>query len=161
MSVHQFNDLVSQFLAAEKLGRVRPGWRTVGHPEYAVAKLTVSAPNSRVLVGVVRLTAHKIRQPPKYSFALTFRGQRLLALDVNPARNHKNLFVRESVGGTHWQRWPHMEAETNAREQAFAAWLRDFLRAGNVVTTFGVLSPPRGMQLELFHGRKGTNTRRY
>jgi hypothetical protein len=161
MNVHEFNDLVGKFLAAEKVAQVRPRWRTAGHPEYAAAKMTVSAPNSRIPVGVVRLTAHRIRQPPKYGFALTFRGQRVLGLDVNPGRAHKNLLVKGYVGGTHWQRWPHMEAETDAREQAYAAWLRDFLRAGNVVTTFGVLSPPRGMQLELFHGRKGTNTRRY
>ena len=102
MRVHQFDDLVSQFLAAEKTGHVRPRWRTVGHPEYAVAKIIVSAPNSRpnsrVLVGVLRLAAHKIRQPPKYSFALTFRGRRVLGLDVNPARNHRKPICNEVCG---------------------------------------------------------------
>jgi hypothetical protein len=159
MSVHEFDDLIGKFLAAEKVAHVRPRWRTAGHPEYAAAKMTVSVPNSRILVGVVRLTAHRIRQPPKYGFALTFRGRRLLGLDVNPGRQHKNLLVKKSVGGTHWQRWPHMEAESDDRDQNFAAWLREFLRAGNIVTTFGILSPPRGMQLELFHGGKGTNAR--
>jgi hypothetical protein len=42
-----------------------------------------------------------------------------------------------------------MDAELDNRDQNFAAWLRDFLRTGNIVTTFGVLSPPRGVQLRL------------
>jgi hypothetical protein len=42
-----------------------------------------------------------------------------------------------------------MEAEADARELNFNQWLNEFLRAANIVTTFQVLSPPRGIQLRL------------
>jgi hypothetical protein len=83
------------------------------------------------------------------SWSLLFRGQRILALDVNPGRHHRNLLRSGTVSGTHWQRWPVMDAEADEREQNFAAWHRAFLMAANIVTTFQVLSPPRGVQLRL------------
>jgi hypothetical protein len=87
--------------------------------------------------------------PPKYSFSLLFRGKRILGLDVNPGRHHKNLLLSGSIGCTHWQRWPVMDAEADEREQNFLAWHSDFLKAANIVTTFRVLSPPRGVQERL------------
>jgi hypothetical protein len=155
MGLKDFNALVAEFLGAAKIARVRPRWRTARHPDYAEARMLVSVPDSRILVGLVTLAAHKVRLPPKYTFSVIFRGQRVLALDVNPGRIHKNLLTPGSVGGTHWQRWPTMDAEPGDRDQNFAAWLRDFLRAGNITTRFGVLSPPRGMQLRLINGDKG------
>jgi hypothetical protein len=91
--------------------------------------------------------------PPKYSFSMIYRNERVLGLDVNPARIHRNLLVPAKVGGTHWQSWPNMEAEADYREQGFAMWLHEFLRRANVVTKFGVLSPPRGVQLDFFDGK--------
>jgi hypothetical protein len=149
MSVAEFNALVAQFLQAEKTAHIRPRWQVARHPDYAEAKMVVSAPNSRLLVGLVTMQAHRIRLPAKYGFSLLFRGQRILALDVNPGRTHKNLLDRKSISGSHWQRWPTMDAEPDERDQNFALWLRDFLNAGNIITTFGVLSPPRGVQLRL------------
>jgi hypothetical protein len=158
MSVQEFNALVAEFLATEKTAYARPRWQTARHPDYAEAKFLVAVPGSRALVGLVVLTAHRVRLPPKYGLSLIFRGQRVLGLDINPGRTHKNLFVRASVGGTHWQRWPTMDAEPDDRDQTFTVWLRDFLQTGNIVTTFGVLSPPRGVQLRLvFDGDKGNN----
>jgi len=160
MSVQEFNALVAQFLAAEKTAHVRPRWQTARHRDYAEAKMLVSVPRSRLFLGMVVLTAHRVRLPPKYGFSLLFRGHRVLGLDVNPGRTHKNLLTPGSVAGSHWQHWPTMDAELDDRDQNFAAWLRDFLRAGNIVTTFGVLSPPRGVQLGLvFDGNKGNNRR--
>jgi hypothetical protein len=149
MSVQEYNALVAKFLAAEKVAHVRPRWQSKGHSDYAEAKMPVSVPDSRTLVGLVRLTAHRVRLPPKYGFSLFFRGERVLGLDVNPGRAHRNLLVPGSVAGTHWQHWPIMDAEVDDRDQNFAAWLREFLRKGNIVTTFGVSSPPRGVQLRL------------
>jgi hypothetical protein len=147
--LNDFDDLVRQFLTAEKTAHVRPRWRVKPHPDYAEAKMVVGVPGSRVLAGMVAITAHRVRLPPKYGWALLFRGKRILALDVNPGRGHTNLLLEGSVNRTHWQRWPAMDAEVDDREQNFAAWCTDFWKAANIVTRFAVLSPPRGVQLRL------------
>jgi hypothetical protein len=149
MALQDFDELVRRFLKAEKTARVRPRWQVGRHPDYAEARFAVGVPGSRVLVGLVTMQAHRVRLPPKYAFALLFRGKRVLALDVNPGRFHKNLLLPGSVDRTHWQRWPTMDAEVDDHEHNFAAWLRAFLQAANIVTTFQVLSPPRGVQLRL------------
>lgn len=149
MGLEDFNALVAQFLAAEKTAHVRPRWRVKGHTDFAEAKFLAGVPGSRVLVGVVIMTAHRVRLPAKYSWSLLFRGKRILSLDVNPGRYHKNLFRPGSVDRTHWQRWPDLDAEIDEREQNFAAWHYNFVRAANIVTTFRVLSPPRGVQERL------------
>jgi hypothetical protein len=149
MGLSDFDDLVLQFLAAEKTAHVRPRWRVKPHPDFAEAKMVVGVPGSRVFVGAVVMTAHKVRLPPKYSWSLLFRGKRILALDVNPGRSHKNLLMKGSVNQTHWQRWPTMDAEVDDRDQNFARWSLDFWKTANIVTTFAVLSPPRGVQLRL------------
>jgi len=155
MSVQEFNQLVARFLAAGKTAHIKPRWQTARHPDYAEAKFLVGVPGSRTMTGIVTVTAHILRVPPKYSFSIIFRGQRILALDVNPGRAHKNLFVPGSVSVTHWQHWPTMDAMPDTGEQNFTAWLRDFLQRGNIVTTFGLLSPPpRGVQLRLVYGGK-------
>ncbi|MBV9986008.1 hypothetical protein [Bradyrhizobium sp.] len=146
--MNDFDDLVRQFLAAEKTAHVRPRWRSKGHPDFAESKMAVGVPESRV-VGTVVMIAHKVRLPAKYSWSLLFRGKRILALDVNPSRSHKNLLRKGSVDCTHWQRWPTMDAEEDRREQNFTHWCLDFWKAANIVTTFAVLSPPRGVQLRL------------
>jgi hypothetical protein len=120
--VNEFDVLVAEFLEAEKVAHVRPRWRTKGHAEYAAAQIVVGVPGSRRLVGMLFTTAHVVRMPPKYSFALTLRGKRIVGLDVGPARIHGNLLSPYSVGSTHWQRWPNMEAEPDGRDQNFLAW---------------------------------------
>lgn len=101
------------------------------------------------MVGAVAMTAHRVRLPPKYSWSLLFRGKRILALDVNPGHSHTNLLTKGSVNRTHWQRWPIMDAEPDERDQNFAAWSAAFWKSANIVTSFQVLSPPRGVQLRL------------
>jgi hypothetical protein len=73
----------------------------------------------------------------------------ILALDVNPGRTHRNLLAPATVGSTHWQRWPHMEAEADDRNLPFTTWLAEFLRMANVTCKFRVPSPPQGVQLDL------------
>lgn len=145
--VDSFDASVAEFLAAEKAAGVRPRWRSAGHPDYAKVKIRIAIRN--VAVGRLILTAHRVRLPPKLCFALLFRGQRVLALDVNPARYHRNLLVSGSVNCTHWQRWPKMEAEPDTRDLTFDGWLNLFLKEAKVSTTFQVISPPRGVQLRL------------
>lgn len=150
MGLSDFEDLVRQFLAAEKKARVRPRWRSKGHPDFAESKMVVGVPGSRVLVGAVVMTAHRVRSPEKYSWSLLFRGKRILGLDVNPGRSHRNLLRVGSIDQTHWQRWPALDAEQDIRQQTFAKWSVDFWKAANIAIEFAVLSPPRGKQLRLF-----------
>ena len=91
MGLVDFDELAAQFMAAEKVGYVRPRWQFARHPDYAEAKMVVEVPNSRVLVGLVTMTAHRVKLPPKYSFSLLLRGKQILALDVNPGRHRKNV----------------------------------------------------------------------
>jgi hypothetical protein len=156
-SVDEFDALVAEFLAAEKTAHVRPRWHTKGHHEYAAAQMVVGVPGSRWLVGILYMTAHVVRMPPKYGFSLTLRGKRIFGLDVGPGRIHGNLLFPAKVSSTHWQRWPNMEAEADDREQNFTAWLRDFFSKCNIITTFSVPTPPRGVQLRLIDGDKASN----
>jgi hypothetical protein len=158
-SVDEFDALVAEFLAVEKVAHVRPRWQTKGHSEYASAQMVVSVPGSRRLVGILFMTAHAVRLPPKYGFSLTLRGKRIVGLDVGPARTHRNLLSPTSVGTTHWQRWPNMEAKPDDREQNFLAWFRDLLRRANIAVTFDMPTPPRGVQLRLVYGGKTDNRR--
>jgi hypothetical protein len=143
----RFDDVVAEFVAAEKVALTAPRWRSMSHGDYAEAKMTVAVPATR-LRGRIILTGHRVRVPPKYCLSLIFRNERVLALDVNPARGHRNLLIPAKVGCTHWQRWPHMEAEADDRNQPFTVWLGEFLRVANVTCKFRVLSPPQGVQLD-------------
>jgi hypothetical protein len=149
MGLLEFAGLVAAFLEADKVAPRRPRWGTSRHRDYAEARLRIGIPERRTLSGVIVLAAHRVVWPPKYCFSLIFRGERILALDVNPGRSHRNLLTPESVKGTHWQCWPDMEAQPDSREQPFALWYREFLARAKVSTTFGVLSPPRGIQERL------------
>ncbi|MGY4259724.1 hypothetical protein ACVI1L_006792 [Bradyrhizobium sp. USDA 4516] len=144
-----FDELVSEFLTSEKVASHAPRWRSANQADYSQAYMRVHVPGSLRLRGRVIVTAHKLREPPKYGFSLVFRNERLLALDVNPARFHRNLLAPAKIGGTHWQRWPKMEAEADNRVRPFNHWLHEFLVTANVGCRFRVLSPPRGIQLEL------------
>jgi hypothetical protein len=152
VGVTGFDDLVREFVSRRKVVLHRPRWRTGTHPDYATALMRVVVPETR-LRGSVVLTAHVLRVPVKYGFSLIFRAERVLALDVNPGRIHRNILTLTSVGGTHWQRWPAMDAEPDEREQPFSWWLHEFLIQANVICRFRVQLPPRGVQLELPDGK--------
>jgi hypothetical protein len=149
MAAADFDGLVAEFLRREKIAPARPRWQIARHGDYAEAKLRLGVPGSRTFQGRLILTAHRVRFPPKYCLALLFRGERILGLDINPARSHRNLLAPLSVASTHWHRWPMMEAAPDERELTFTVWLGEFFKEANVSTSFGVLSPPRGVQLRL------------
>jgi hypothetical protein len=144
-----FDDSVREFLLLDKTALHAPRWRFGAHSDYAEAAMTVASSDSRLMRGRIVLTAHRLKKPPKYCFALLFRNERTFALDVNPARFHRNLLLPGSVGGTHWHQWPGMEAVADERELPFNLWLHEFLVRANVRCRFSVGSPPQGMQLEL------------
>ena len=150
-----FDELVIEFLSQTKFAQHGPRWRTVVNGYYAKASIRVAVPDSRVLRGHVILAAHLLRMPPKYCLSVVFRAERVLALDVNPARHHRNLINPAIVNGTHWQRWPTMEAVPDNREMPFSVWLHDFLIQANIHCKFRVPSPPRGVQLEFPDGKAG------
>ena len=145
--MQSFDDLVAEFLERDKIALHQPRWVVGPHRDYASATLRVAVPDVRHMAGRVVLTAHRIRKPAKYGFALIYRGERILALDVNPARSHRNLLTPTVVGSTHWQRWPIMEAEPDSTEQGYSLWLHAFLGRANVTCKFRVAPPPQGVQL--------------
>ena len=58
-------------------------------------------------------------------------GERILALDVNPARTHNNKLGAPSVATTHWTKWPCEVVEPDMRDQLHVQWFNEFLtRAG-------------------------------
>lgn len=141
-------DLCAHFLAAQKIISRQVRWRTgKRHADYAALRCILITEGERALRGTLALTAHLIRRPPKYGFALIYRGQRVLALDVNPGRFHRNLLTGGAVNETHWQRWPLMEAEVDSRLLTHNQWLTEFLTEANISCKVRLAPPPQGRQL--------------
>lgn len=149
MGLQSLDQLAAEFLAAPKAVLRQPRWRTRHHSDYAALTMAMSADGQPHLRGLVIVTSHRLILPPKLCFSLLFRRHRILGLDVNPRRFHRNLLTGQSVSITHWQQWPAMEAEPDDREHVLAVWLHEFLVRGNVTCKFRIMSPPRGMQLDL------------
>jgi hypothetical protein len=148
----QFDDLVSEFLARPKFLRARARWRTRSHADYAELRgcvTTEAVDGLRSMRGHLVLTAHRVRQPPKYGFALLFQGRRICGLDVDPGRFHRNILTRKSVGMTHWHRWPDMAAESDDRISFYNKWLNEFVTSLNISCKIHIKSPPYGVQLRL------------
>ena len=144
------DDRIEQFLAAEKKISQRVRWTTKRRADHAEARASVVPSTGRVLVrGKLVIVAHRTLEPPKYGFSLLFEGERTLALDVNPRRSHRNILTGKSVIQTHWQRYPHMEAEPDARDLPFQKWLEAFLDRAKITSAHTIPSPPKGEQLEL------------
>lgn len=143
-------DQINSFLKAEKTIRQRVRWATKNRTDHAELSANVSLAEGRTWVrGKLKVVAHRTMLPPKYGFSLLFRGERVLALDVNPNRSHRNLLTRKSVSSTHWQRYPLMEAEVDHRILNFSAWVDEFMREANIQLRYRVNAPPVGQQLEL------------
>jgi len=119
------------------------------HPDYALASSIVRFSDSRVLRGQMIIASHRLKEPAKYCFSLLFRNERILGLDIEPGRSHRNLLRGFSVMETHWQAWPKMEAEPYARNLTFGLWVTEFLNRANVKCMHPIKAPPRGVQLDL------------
>jgi hypothetical protein len=146
-----FAGTAAQCLAAPKMARARFRWHGKSHAEYVRAQFPVEFERSegRRAVGYVILSAHRYRTPPKYSFLLSYLGQRILALDVGPARTHLDVHTLTVVRSTHWHVWPCDGAEPDTRDMGHQAWFREFLKRSNVMYGFPYTPPPYGMQLGL------------
>jgi hypothetical protein len=103
----------------------------------------------RDLSGRLEISAHLYRKPEKYSFALLFRNERVFALDVSPGHAHTNARTLETVFGTHWQTWPHMDAVPDDRSFIYQGWLDDFLKKSRITLRMPPVPPPIGAGTQL------------
>jgi hypothetical protein len=105
-------------------------WRDGNHGDYASCDLRVIAPSNPVWRLRLSMTAHVRRLPRKCSFMLIY-GERIFALDVNPARSHNNL-SGECIRVTHWTRWPCDVVEPDERDLQHTRWFGEFLERTNI-----------------------------
>jgi hypothetical protein len=76
------------------------------------------------------MTAHVRKLPRKCTFALIY-GERILGLDVNPARVHNIKMAATKVSVSHWRVWPCDVAEPDDRDLIHVQWFSRFMeRAG-------------------------------
>lgn len=104
-------------------------WNDVSHPDYASCEMRVIAPSNPAWKLRLTMSVHVRKTPRKCSFMLMY-GQRIFALDVNPARSHSNK-TGECIKVTHWTVWPCDIAEADPRDLIHVRWFNEFLsRAG-------------------------------
>lgn len=145
-----FDQQVLAFIEADKEIRQRVRWATKNRADHAELSAHVLAKDGpRWMSGKLKVVAHRTMLPAKYGFSLLFRGERVLALDVNPNRSHRNLLTGRSVAVTHWQRYPGMEAEMDDRPLSFSLWADEFMQAANISLAYRLATPPYGQQLDL------------
>jgi hypothetical protein len=143
-----FDDLVTEFLQAEKIATRRFRW-SGKRVDWVRAGTPVIVEGRRDLSGKLEISAHLYRKPEKYSFTLLFRAERVLALDVSPGLAHTNRRTLETVFVTHWQEWPLMEAVPDIRPFIYQRWLDEFLKRSKIALRFPPVPPPVGAQLKL------------
>ena len=141
-------ELIDDFLVAEKRA-TRFRWVKGGNPEFVRARSRLKVENRPELNGTAFFTAHLFRFPYKYSFLLSFKNERVLALDVEPGRSYRNIITGISVSGTHWQTWPLLEAETDARDLPHKLWFFEFVKRAKVCYPHVYKAPPFGQQLRM------------
>lgn len=147
----EFSARVAAFLSAEKAALRRYRWRSKTNGEYGEAKAVVDLIriDTRRPVGRLIMTAHRYRQPRKYSFVLMYCNERILGLDVDPARTHTNLGDLRVVHGSHWHTWPCTEAEPEARIMGHRQWFDAFLKRAHIRYPYPYDPPKHGLQLKL------------
>ena len=146
--MRRFDALVAEFLAAEKVATRRFRW-TGRRVDWATAGSLVVVEGRPDLSGRLVIGAHLYRRPPKYSFSLLFRHERVFGLDVDPGISHTNTRTLEVVFGTHWQQWPYMDAVADSRTLIYQRWLEEFLIRSRISLRIPPVAPPVGAQLGL------------
>lgn len=138
----ELDSLIGAILSADKriIGSV--SWKSVNRADYSTASLRVVCPSHPKAVLRLVLTVQRRHLPQKAVFALLLGGERIISLDVEPRRWHKNRRTLGSVGVTHWHTWPCDQAEPDNRKMAHRAWFVEFLRRSNMSFTGRYRKPP-------------------
>jgi hypothetical protein len=66
----------------------------------------------------------------------------MLGLDVEPGATHFNTGSKTAISGTHWQVWPDMDAELDARRLTFTGWLDASCRRARISCADALNHPP-------------------
>lgn len=143
----RLDDAVAEFLSLDKVAEQKFRWSNKGHPDYSEAQSRLAVEQRGDLYGKLILTSHKSRNPHKYSFSVIFRTHRVLGLDVSPGHYHYNVTTLESISGTHWQRWPSLEAILDERNLTHHQWLDEILKKAHIRYDFPYMAPPFGEQI--------------
>jgi hypothetical protein len=105
----------------------------------------------------IMLMAHTFFEPRKYSFSLLFGNIRIVSLDIDPARPHKNrnLLRKPSVLSTHWSYYPCVTVTPDIRNMSHREWFDVFLKVCNIKCSAAYDRPPHDReQMSLNLGMK-------
>lgn len=136
-----FQKTVDDLLAMPKVISTPMNWRDGQHGDYVSCELPVFVPTMPQARVRLSMTAHVRKLPRKCSFLLIY-GQRIFALDVNPARAHNNKTGEPIVAGSHWTRWPCEIAEPDPRDLIHIQWFQEFLSRTNITFYATYERPP-------------------
>lgn len=118
-------------------------YRQKAHGEFRETQATVLCPSHPEFNLRFISQYHVARLPRKFCFLLTLEGERIVALDVEPGRNHTNPLTLKTVRGTHWHVWPDVdEALEDKRSRSHWEWFTMFLRRANLLYD-GTYESPR------------------
>jgi hypothetical protein len=126
-----YEQRVEEFLAAEKVARNRIRWRLRNHPYYSEATVRLDIEGIRRPRAYAMLASHIYLEPRKYKFALFFGTARVLALDVDPHRFHRNILRKESFNCTHWHAFG-CDEELDPRNLSHREWLDEFWKRARI-----------------------------
>lgn len=142
VALDDFDQLVQRFILAPKIGVKRCRWRRGIRMDYVSASIPLAVSDMEHLRARLDMTAHLNYIPRKYSFSLIFNNKRVLGLDVEPRRSHRNLRDRRVVTCTHWQEWPLMDARPDDRLLSHQRWLDEFCRKAHIALASPYRAPP-------------------
>lgn len=148
------DELISEFMASEKVASARVRWVHMPNTPTAKAVVPLVVPARPSFNASLYLGAHVQRQPEKFEFSIVLGLKRVAGLDVNPTGIHVNFATgkKEGVRTTHWHCWPADDVEPDLREMRFRGWLSAFCRRFRVKLDGTPDAPPHygGEQLRLF-----------
>lgn len=131
LSDAEFQRVVDDILGRQKVIHESMDWADKAHGDYVTCNMPVVVPEKPQFHLRLTLTAHLLRKPRKCSFILLLGGERIFALDVNPAAIHNNRDASGIVDCSHWTRWPCKKAEPDNRDLLHQQWWNEFLSRSN------------------------------
>jgi hypothetical protein len=126
-----YQQRIASFLATGKVALNPIRWRLRNHPDYTEALVRLKTDGPRRPRGYVILASHVYLEPRKYKFALFYGGQRILALDVDPHRFHRNILRKQSFNCTHWHAFG-AEEQLDPRMLNHREWLDEFWKRARI-----------------------------